>query len=79
MVAQAGAGEGVELSMEEVSALLEEGKALGLQLKGLPKLISAMAAARAWNVRATRALRQGPPIPLLICPFSLSSLPFQTS
>ncbi len=45
--------------MGEVAALLEEGKALGLQLKGLPKLISAMAAARAWNVRAARALRPG--------------------
>ncbi|CAL8461880.1 g1411 [Coccomyxa elongata] len=56
---QAGPGDGVESSMGEVAALLEEGKALGLQLKGLPKLISAMAAARAWNVRAARALRPG--------------------
>ena len=63
---QAGAGEAVELSMEEVGALLEEGKALGLQLKGLPKLISAMSAARAWNVRAARALRSGALTPLCL-------------
>jgi hypothetical protein len=68
MMTQAGTGEGVELSMEEVGALLEEGKALGLQLKGLPKLISAMAAARAWNVRAARALRTGAPTLLQACP-----------
>lgn len=65
---QAGPNEAAEWSIEEVAALLEEGKALGLQLKGLPKLISVMAAARAWNVRATRALRSGAfahPVPLI--------------
>jgi len=45
--------------MAEVEELLREGKRLGLQLKGLPKLISMMAQARSFNMRARRALKKG--------------------
>ena len=45
--------------MGEVEELLKEGKRLGLQLKGLPKLISMMAQARSFNMRARRALKRG--------------------
>ena len=45
--------------MAEVEELLQEGKALGLQLRGLPRLISMMAQARSFNMRARRALHKG--------------------
>ena len=45
--------------MAEVEELLQEGKALGLQLHGLPRLISMMAQARSFNMRARRALHKG--------------------
>lgn len=45
--------------MAEVDELLREGKRLGLQLRGLPRLISMMAQARSFNVRARRALKKG--------------------
>ena len=45
--------------MAEGEELLKEGKRLGLQLKGLPKLISMMAQARSFNMRARRALKRG--------------------
>ena len=47
--------------MAEVEELLKEGKRLGLQLRGLPKLISMMAQARSFNMRARRALHKGAP------------------
>ena len=46
-------------TMAEVEELLQEGKALGLQLRGLPRLISMMAQARSFNMRARRALHKG--------------------
>ena len=60
LAAQAGgSGEAAAATMEEAQALLAEGKGLGLQLRGLPKLIAVLAQGRAWNVRAARALRPG--------------------
>lgn len=54
------AGEaGAATSMAEAQALLAEGKGLGVQLRGLPALIALLAQARAWSVRAQRALRPG--------------------
>jgi hypothetical protein len=52
--------------MAEVEELLREGKRLGLQLRGLPRLISMMAQARSFNVRAWRALKKGA-LPILPC------------
>ena len=54
-----GPGAAKPATMAEVEELLREGKRLGLQLKGLPKLISMMAQARSFNMRARRALKRG--------------------
>jgi len=54
-----GPGSAKPATMAEVEELLREGKRLGLQLKGLPKLISMMAQARSFNMRARRALKKG--------------------
>jgi hypothetical protein len=83
MLPQAGAGgEGARASMEESQALLAEGKGLGLQLRGLPRLITLLAQARAWNVRAQRALRSGAPRPQCYLtvspPLSCHPLSFET-
>lgn len=52
-------------TMAEVEELLREGKRLGLQLRGLPRLIAMMAQARSFNVRARRALKKGMGPPLV--------------
>jgi hypothetical protein len=71
---QAGnAGEAVLATMEEVLALLTEGKQLGLQLKGLPKLIAVMAQAKAWTARANRAFTESAKGARLSLTASLSS------
>ncbi len=54
-----GPGAAKPATVAEVEELLKEGKRLGLQLKGLPKLISMMAQARSFNMRARRALKRG--------------------
>ena len=54
-----GHGSGKPATMAEVEELLKEGKRLGLQLRGLPRLISMMAQARSFNMRARRALKRG--------------------
>ena len=57
--ASQGPGAAKPATMAEVEELLREGKRLGLQLRGLPRLISMMAQARSFNVRARRALKKG--------------------
>ena len=54
-----GPGAAKPATVAEVEELLKEGKRLGLQLKGLPRLISMMAQARSFNMRARRALKRG--------------------
>lgn len=54
-----GPGAARPATMAEVEELLKEGKRLGLQLRGLPRLISMMAQARSFNMRARRALKRG--------------------
>ncbi len=57
--ASQGPGAAKPATMAEVEELLREGKRLGLQLRGLPRLISMMAQARSFNVRARRVLKKG--------------------
>ena len=65
-----GPGAARPATMAEVEELLKEGKRLGLQLKGLPKLISMMAQARSFSMRARRALKKGT-FPGLMAPLYL--------